>query len=154
MLIFCWFRWLQWLAVGSNEYQRWYKRKSTILPWEGEGLNWINKLIWLTPSHTGTPVLVQWRARVELPFGDEQSVFISNPVLNSLDPSWNHTFGLCSTWATFAAPAVCWAPALETRLFQVMVPLPSLTVCVPSCSFQKHAHAGKCLSSLGTGVEL
>lgn len=117
--------------VGSNEYQNWYKGKSTVLPWEGEGLNWINKLIWLIPSHTGTPVLVQWSARVELPFGDEQSVFISSPVLNPLEPSWNHTLRLCSSWATFAAPAVCWVPTSEAGLFQVMMPLPCRCVCPP-----------------------
>lgn len=121
MLIFRWFRCLQWLTLGSSKYQSWYKGKPTLLPWEGEGLNWISKLIWFIPSHTGTCVLVQWRERAGLRFGDEQSVFISSPALNLLEPNWNHTLRPCTSWATLAAPVVCKTLILETVFFQVMM---------------------------------
>lgn len=154
MLIFCWFRYLEWLTVGSNEYRSWYKGKSTIPPGEGGGLNWINKLIWLIPSHTGTRVLVQWRARAELPLGDEQSVFISSPALNLLEPNCNHTLRLWQFMSNLSCPS----GLLNSYLGNWFVPghdASFLMVCVcPPVLFWNTLMQRSAQVSLGTGVEL
>lgn len=59
---------------------------------------------------------------------EKNSVFISSPALNLLEPNWNHTLGPCTSWATLAAPrsvkrllGYCFVPGHDVSLLVVGV---------------------------------